>query len=56
MDEELLKILACPKCKERPPLIWEKEKSLLICSACGKAYPLVEGIPNFLDGELEDVG
>lgn len=50
IDEELKKILACPKCKG--DLLFEEEK--IICSACKKYYPIREGIPVMLISEAVD--
>ena len=45
VNKELLKILACPKCKGD---IKEK-KMFLVCKKCRLAYPVLEGsIPNML--------
>lgn len=50
MDEELLKILACPKCKES--VEWKGDK--LICNKCGKYYPIRDSIPVMLIDEAKD--
>ena len=50
MDEELLKILACPKCKESVEL----EDDKLICKHCKKYYPIKDGIPVMLIDEAKD--
>ncbi|MBI1979147.1 MAG: Trm112 family protein [Elusimicrobia bacterium] len=53
MDEEILKILACPACAERPPVNLKQEISELVCSQCGRHYPILDGIPNLLvEGEV----
>ncbi|MBI3013448.1 MAG: Trm112 family protein [Elusimicrobia bacterium] len=78
MNEEILKILACPACAERPPLLKDEsetssppvlkdesgrqgdppvnlkqEISELVCSQCGRHYPILDGIPNLLvEGEV----
>jgi len=46
-DEELLKILACPKCKSG----LKHEKNSLKCVKCGKIYAIKQGIPVLI---LED--
>ncbi len=51
MDGELLKILACPVCKG--DIRHEAESSRLVCVACGRAYPIREGIPIMLEEEAE---
>lgn len=51
IDEELLKILACPACKAEVKLIGER----LVCqnSQCGLRYPIRDGIPVMLIDEAE---
>ncbi len=46
LDPELLKILACPVCKT--PLTYEEGSSELLCAACGRRYPVVDGIPDMI--------
>ena len=46
ISEELLEILACPKCKG--PLTWNKEKNTLDCAGCRVRYPVTDGIPELL--------
>ncbi|HQU17658.1 MAG TPA: Trm112 family protein [Fimbriimonadaceae bacterium] len=55
IDPEFLKILACPVCDDRPALRLEGE--WLVCSKCGRKYPILEGIPQLTpeDGTLEPV-
>ena len=48
IDEELLDILACPYCKVEVRL--EKEK--LVCTECGREFPVEDGIPRMLPDEL----
>lgn len=43
---ELLEILACPICESRPPL--ELRGEFLVCTACAKSFPIVDGIPHLL--------
>jgi uncharacterized protein YbaR (Trm112 family) len=40
-DESVAGLLACPACLS--PLC--AEESRLVCTACGHAYPVVDGIP-----------
>lgn len=51
IDEELLKILACPKCKSDIELRDNK----IICKNpdCGLKYPIRDGIPIMLIDEAE---
>jgi len=51
LDQELLKILACPKCKG--DLEYTEDK--LICHACALAYPVRDDIPIMLIDEAEDL-
>lgn len=44
--EELLKILACPKCKGDLEL--SDGKKFYICRRCSLAYPIEDGIPIML--------
>jgi uncharacterized protein YbaR (Trm112 family) len=46
---ELLEVLACPACAERPPLRWYE--GMLVCDRCHRAYPVREGIPVLLPDE-----
>ncbi len=49
IDEKLLEILACPKCKGDIKLEGDK----LICKACKLAYPIRDDIPVMLIDEAE---
>jgi uncharacterized protein YbaR (Trm112 family) len=49
IDEELRAILVCPACKG--DLIFEESR--IICTACGKAYPIRDGIPVMLIDEAQ---
>ncbi|MDM7460937.1 MAG: Trm112 family protein [bacterium] len=49
VNPELLAILACPACEERPPL--ERRGDYLVCMQCRRAYPIREGIPALLEEE-----
>ncbi len=49
IDKELLKILACPKCKGDVELKEEK----IVCIKCGLKYPIKDGIPIMLIEEAE---
>ena len=59
ISKDLLKILACPKCKGYLKL---KEKSTtrgdegLICDKCKLLYPIRDGIPVMLIGEAIPAG
>jgi uncharacterized protein len=49
IDKELLDILACPLDKQ--PVRLEADR--LICSECGRRYPVRDGIPVMLIEEAE---
>jgi uncharacterized protein YbaR (Trm112 family) len=53
LDERLLKILVCPKCKG--DLQYDQENSRLICSCCRLAYPVKDDIPVMLEQEAERI-
>ena len=53
MDKKLLDILVCPACKG--PLIYDKNKSELICKADRLAYPIRDDIPVMLEDEARQV-
>lgn len=50
---ELLEILACPACETRPPVKLDEKKIKLVCTQCGRRYPIREGIPIMLVDEAE---
>ncbi|RME85411.1 MAG: Trm112 family protein [Zetaproteobacteria bacterium] len=49
IDDELLQILACPKCKGEVRL--DREREAIVCMACRLAYPIRDGIPVMLIDE-----
>lgn len=49
LDSSLLEILACPAC--HAALRVEEEKSQLVCTGCGLAYPVRDDIPVLLVDE-----
>lgn len=49
MDEELLKILACPACKADVVL----QDNKVVCTKCARKYPIRDGIPIMLIDEAE---
>ncbi len=54
MNRELMAILACPQCKDQLTLDVEEEDpasgevlaGTLMCVTCGRAYKIIEGIPD----------
>ena len=53
IDQELLDILACPKCKGDVKLTDEKDG--LVCDACKLKYPIKDDIPVMLIDEAEKI-
>lgn len=49
IDKELLDILACPLCKANVKL----EGNRIICTKCGRHYPIKDDIPIMLIDEVE---
>ncbi len=49
IDKELLDILACPLCKEEVKL----EDDKIVCTKCGRRYPIKDDIPIMLIDEAE---
>lgn len=49
IDKELLDILACPACKFEVRLKEDK----IVCTKCGRRYPIRDGIPVMLIEEAE---
>ena len=52
LDKELLDILRCPACvREKDGLLKYQKEAWLICTDCGRKYPVVDGIPVMLISE-----
>jgi hypothetical protein len=49
IDKELLEILACPACKADVRL----EGDRIVCTRCGRRYPIKNDIPIMLIDEAE---
>ena len=49
IDKELLDILACPLCKAEVKL----EDDKIVCTKCGRRYPVKDDIPVMLIDEAE---
>ena len=49
VDPSLLEILACPNC--RSELRADEAAGELVCTGCGYAYPVRDGIPTLLIDE-----
>jgi len=54
LDQELLDILVCPKCKGEMHL--DANESGLICEKCKLKYPIKDGIPVMLIDEAVELG
>ena len=50
IDPELLDILACPVCEDRPPL--RQAGSYLVCTSQGHGFRVVDGIPHLLPEDV----
>lgn len=46
IDNKLLDILACPDCKG--DVEYKKDEEKIICTNCGRIYPVKDGIPVML--------
>ena len=49
IDKELLEILACPLCKTEVKV----ENDKIVCTKCGRRYPIRDDIPIMLIDEAE---
>ena len=49
IDKELLAILACPACQG--DVVFKDER--IVCTKCGRKYPVKDGIPVMLVDEAE---
>lgn len=56
IDKELLEILACPLDKAPVTLVEEGGAPKLLCSRCGRKYPVRDDIPVMLEEEAEAPG
>jgi uncharacterized protein YbaR (Trm112 family) len=54
LSQDLLNILACPKCKT--PVRLNEEQTGLVCEACKLLYPIKDDIPVMLIEEAESIG
>lgn len=53
LDQRLLEILVCPKCKGE--LEYREAEEELVCHACGLRYEVRDGIPIMLIDEAKPV-
>jgi uncharacterized protein YbaR (Trm112 family) len=56
VDQRLLDLLACPACHGHVHLepAQQAEGDHIVCDACGRRYPVRDGIPIMLVEEAED--
>ncbi|MFB6233126.1 MAG: methytransferase partner Trm112 [Haloarculaceae archaeon] len=60
MDEDLMEILCCPLDKHDLELsVAERDgeeilAGELVCTECGEAYPIEDGIPNLLPPDMRE--
>ena len=47
LDPQLMDILACPA-EDHGPLRSEGDADILVCTVCGRRYPVEDGIPVLL--------
>jgi len=53
IDQALLNILACPKCKNK--VDYNNDKDALLCQECQLAYPIRDSIPVMLIDEAKSL-
>lgn len=53
ISQDLLRMLACPACADRPPVRLDENSGKLLCNSCGRKYPIKDGIPIMLVEEAE---
>lgn len=55
ISKQLLSILGCPACEDRPPVspLVENSKEYLFCRRCRRRYPVRDDIPVMLVEEAE---
>ena len=49
LDPRLTATLVCPVCKGA--IVWDAEKSLLVCPRCKLAFEVKDNIPNMIPDE-----
>jgi uncharacterized protein len=52
LDSSVLELLACPACHGE----LRAEAAQLVCTACGRAYPIADGIPALIAAPAPDAG
>ncbi|HIR21112.1 Trm112 family protein [Parasutterella secunda] len=51
LDPRLTATLVCPVCKGA--IVWDAEKSLLVCPRCKLAFEVKDNIPNMIPDEAK---
>lgn len=51
VSSELLEILVCPACHGE--VEYKERRARIVCTACGRRYPVRDGIPVMLVDEAE---
>ena len=51
ISKDLLEILACPACDDRPPVRLSQDEKFIVCDKCGRQYPIKDDIPVMLVDE-----
>jgi uncharacterized protein YbaR (Trm112 family) len=61
VNEDLMDILRCPEDKAELELEADERgeddevmEGTLVCTECGEAYPIEDGIPNLLPADMRD--
>jgi len=54
IDETLARLLVCPV--DKADLIEDVDEQRLVCTDCGRRYPVKDGIPIMLPDEAEQAG
>jgi hypothetical protein len=52
IDESLARLLVCPV--DKADLIEDVDEQRLVCTDCGRRYPVKDGIPIMLPDEAEE--
>jgi len=53
IDDALLAILACPACQGDVKLLDVTSGNFIVCTRCGRRYPIRDGVPVLLADEAE---
>ena len=51
-EEQLIELLACPICEERPKV--QRKGDLLVCTLRGHGFKIVDGVPQMLPEDAID--